>query len=188
VQAKRNKALNDEWECFLLARHGDEAASRKMISRHQPRLLALAMLVTGSSSAAEDVVQETFIRSLQASIKHQTGTVHGFLGTIAYRLALKERMRLLRDRDIETVDLSLSHHEENPLDRMLLSEKDDHVARAIYSLNVEHRDVLILRFYADKTYEEISELLQIPLGTVKSRIFNAVKSCREILRNKGILE
>ena len=60
-------------------------------------------------------------------------------------------------------------------------------AEAIRGLDDKYREVLVLRFYADHSYEEIADLLRIPLGTVKSRMFNAVKTCRMILKDKGIL-
>jgi len=54
------------------------------------------------------------------------------------------------------------------------------VASAINNLDNAHRDILLLRFYAGLSYDEIAVLLDIPLGTVKSRIFYAVKSCRDM--------
>jgi RNA polymerase sigma-70 factor (ECF subfamily) len=61
------------------------------------------------------------------------------------------------------------------------------VARALRTLDAEHRDVLVLRFYGGYSYEEIAKIVEAPLGTVKSRIFYAVKSCRETLQQKGVL-
>lgn len=179
-------AVNADWECFISAQRGDEKAWRVLVGRHQPRLTALALFITGSATAAEDVVQETFVRALGAKIKHKTGTVQGFLGTIAYRLALKEAKRVRRDRELD--ESSLQDHGRNPLDGVLSDERDRLVAEAICALDAEHRDVLTLRFYGDCNYEEIAEILQAPLGTVKSRIFYAVKSCRERLRQKGVME
>jgi RNA polymerase sigma-70 factor (ECF subfamily) len=178
--------VNAEWECLARAQLGDEIAWCELIRRHKARLKSLALLITGSAAAADDIVQETFVRALRARIRHRTGTVQGFMGTIAYRLALKELKSVQRNQGLGRVDSIDRGH--TPLDNVLLNERDRHVADAIRSLDAEHRDVLILRFYADHTYEEIAELLQISLGTVKSRIFYAFKSCRQTLREKGILE
>ena len=178
--------MNAEWEYLARAQLGDEIAWRELIRRHKARLTSLALLITGSAAAANDIVQETFVRALRAKIRHGTETVQGFMGTIAYRLALKELKSVQRNEKLGRVDLT--DHGYTPLDNVLLDERDRHVADAIRSLDAEHRDVLILRFYANHSYEEIAELLQISLGTVKSRIFYAVKSCRQILREKGILE
>jgi len=161
-------------------------AWRVLVGQHQTRLTALALFITGSAAAADDVVQETFVRALQSRIRRFTGTVHAYLGTIAYRLALKEVKRAGRDVELDGLDLADTAH--GPLDSILNDERDRLVAEAICTLDEEHRDVLTLRFYGGYSYEEMAELLQIPLGTVKSRIFYAVKSCRESLRLKGVLK
>ena len=180
------KAVNSDWECFIRARRGDETAWRALVGRHQARLLALALFITGSATAADDVVQETFVRALGASVRHSTGTVQGFFGTIAYRLALKEAKRTRRNVKLDGLDLP--DRGNDALDSILNNERDRFVAKAIETLDAEHRDVLVLRFYCGHSYEEIASILQAPLGTVKSRIFYAVKSCRQILRQKGVLE
>jgi len=169
----------------MRARDGDETAWREVVRQHQTRLATLALFITGSVSAADDVVQETFVRALDAKIRHRSGTVQGFLGTIAYRLALKEAKRVGRDVGLDELDLA--DHGKSALDNILSSERDCLVVEAILTLDSEHRDALILRFYGDCTYEEIAELTHSPLGTVKSRMFYAVKTCRETLRQKGIL-
>jgi RNA polymerase sigma-70 factor, ECF subfamily len=178
--------LNSDWDCLIRAQRGEEISCRALIEQYQTRLAALALLITGSAAAADDVVQETFVRALGAKLKNTTGTVQGFLGTIAYRLAQKESKRARRDMALDGCDPL--DQKPDPLDMVLIDERDRLVARAIGTLDVDHRDVLVLRFYGDHSFEEIAELLKIPLGTVKSRLFYAVKTCREILREKGVLE
>lgn len=179
-------AVSSDLECFTRAQRGDETAWRALVGQHQARLTALALFITGSAIAADDVVQETFVRALAARIKNSTGTVQGFLGTIAYRLALREAKRVRRNAELDELDLYEDGR--NALDSVLSDERDRLVAEAIGTLDAEHRDVLILRLYGGCSYEEIADILQAPLGTVKSRIFYAVKSCREALRQKGVLE
>ena len=178
--------MNAEWESFLRAQRGDETAWRVLIGQHQTRLTALALFITGSAAAADDVVQETFVRALRAKIKSVTGTVQGFLGIIAYRLALKEARRVQRNVELDGLDLADAG--QTPLDNLLNDERERLVAEAIAALDEGQRDVLILRLYSGHSYEEIARILQIPLGTVKSRVFYAVKSCRESLRQKGVLK
>lgn len=175
--------MNSEWECLAQARLGDESAWRRLVDGHQQRLLSLALLITGSVQAAEDIVQETFMRAIYAKITHYKGTVQGFLGTIAYRLSLKENIRLRRQENMDFVDITDKNN--NSLEKVLHDERDRCIAEAIRNLDARHRDVLLLRFYAGHSYDEIAELLQISTGTVKSRIFHAVKFCREALRRKG---
>lgn len=178
--------MDSWWDCFIKAKSGCDKSSLKIVENYQSRLTALAMLITGSVEAADDIVQETFIRALNTRLKSTTGSVQGYLGTIAYRLALKESKRT--EKNVGLNGLNLHDSSVNPLDNILIKERDKLVARTINTLDTNHRDVLVLRFYADHSYEEIASLLEVPLGTVKSRIFFAVKSCREILREKGVLK
>jgi len=178
------EAVDSEWACFASAQRGDEMAWRVLVARHRTRLAALALFVTGSTAAADEVVQETFVRALRARIRDTSGTVRGFLGTIAYRLAVKEALRLRRNVGIDGVDAPEGCRD--ALDLVLADERDRLVAGAIAALDAEHRDVLVLRFYGGHSYEEIAKTLGVPLGTVKSRIFYAVKSCRGTLKEKGV--
>jgi len=157
---------------------------RLLVEAHQARLAALALFITGSADAASDVAEETFLRALNATIKNESGTVRGFLGTIAYRLALKEAKR--DRRNVELDGLNLVRDSENALERILRDERDCAVAEVIAALDEAHRSVLALRFYGGFSYEEIAVEVGAPLGTVKSRIFYAVKYCRETLKQRGV--
>jgi RNA polymerase sigma-70 factor (ECF subfamily) len=119
-------------------------------------------------------------------VTHCDGDVKGYLGTIAFRLALKERERAGRCVNIEDADRK--DRNPDPLEEMLLEEREKIAIDAIRKLNAKLKDVMVLRLYSGHSYEKIAELLRISLGTVKSRMFNAVKACREELRRKGVLE
>jgi RNA polymerase sigma-70 factor (ECF subfamily) len=178
--------VNPEWELFFRARGGNEKAWRELVGKFQTRLAALALLITGSAAATDDIVQETFLRAFEAGIRNTAGTVSGYLGTIAYRLALKEVKRLRREADLE--GKYLPDDSGNPLESILTRERDRLVAEAIGALDDAHRETLVLRFYGGHSYDEIASILQIPSGTVKSRMFNAVATCRMLLRQKGVLK
>ena len=178
---------SDEWQRFLQAQNGDQNSWRALVEIYRPRLTTLALLITGSVATAEDIVQETFVRAANSDLKHTNGTVSGYLGTITYRLAVKEARRNNRSTELDQTEPA-DHNGRTPLDHILRNEQERQVAAAIRNLDQQHREVLVLRFYSEHSYTEIAALLDIPLGTVKSRMFNAVKSCRELLRTKGILE
>lgn len=178
--------MSSDWQTFERARAGEATAWRELVASQQPRLIALALFVTGAPTLVDDIVQETFVRALQAKVTHRSGTVESYLGTIAFRLAVKAGKA--EKRQVGLSEAHLPAADSDPLQRILREERDCQVAHAIEGLSVEQREVLLLRFYGEQSYEEIARTLQVPLGTVKSRIFKAVKSCREALRRKGVLE
>jgi RNA polymerase sigma-70 factor (ECF subfamily) len=177
--------VDPEWDCLIRAQRGEKFAWGELVAGTQPRLMALALLITGSRAVAEDVVQETFSRALASKLKHTSGTVLGFLSTIAYRLALKELHNA--SRHVHAECLELADNRSSPLDNLLAEERDRAVALAITNLDITHREVLVMRFYGGHSYEEIAAELGIPTGTVKSRMFYAVRACRDALRQAGVL-
>jgi len=186
VHSKGTYEVSDDWRDLERARHGDEAAWRRLMERHLSRLAAFALLLTGSPEFAQDAAQEAFVRLLKANPNPEGGTLRGYLTTIVYHLALNENRRSGRHQDIE--DFSLEDESPSALEEMVRSERERLVVGAICALDNVHRTVLVLRFYGEHTYEEIAVLTGAPLGTVKSRLFYAVKQCREWLKMKGVLE
>jgi RNA polymerase sigma-70 factor (ECF subfamily) len=177
--------LSSDWELLERAGLGDERAWSELVRRHHQRLLGMVLLITGSPEAAEDISQEAFVRLFRSRLERR-GSVGGWLSTTAYRLAVKENRRGQHRSVLDGIDLP--DPSGSPLDTVLTEERDRHVAAAIRALDPPHRDVMVLRFYGGHRYEEIARLTGVPLGTVKSRIFHAVKSCQTILRERGILE
>jgi RNA polymerase sigma-70 factor, ECF subfamily len=177
---------HSDWDCLRRALKGSGADWQRLIERHHPRLVAQLLLLTGCPDSAKDLAQEAFLRLLHANLSHERGTVQGLLSTIAYRLAFKEKARRKRNLSLDGVDLP--DPAASPLSALIRNERDLYLAEIVRSLDTEHREVLVLRFYGGHSYEEIAALMEIPLGTVKSRIFNAVKTCRERLRKVGIIE
>jgi RNA polymerase sigma-70 factor (ECF subfamily) len=150
------------------------------------RLAALALLLTGSPEFAQDAAQEAFVRLLKANPDPEQGTLSGYLSTIVYHFALKENRRTGRHQNIE--NQSLESDSPSALEQMVRNERERLVVRAICALDDAHRTTIALRFYGNHSYEEIAALTGVPMGTVKSRLFYAVKQCREWLKRKGVLE
>ncbi len=175
-----------DWDCLANARNGDEAAWQRLIERHHPRLIRMTFLITGSMHTAQDLVQETFIRLLRLRANPRGGCFSAYLSRIAFNLALKEKKRIQRNRTLD--DLNPVDKAPTPLEALMKKERDRCLAKVIGSLEENHRHILVLRFYGGHSYEEIARITNLPLGTVKSRIFYAVKQCRKGLHEKGIIE
>jgi RNA polymerase sigma-70 factor (ECF subfamily) len=88
--------IENGWGHLARARKGDQEAWSALFKEHAPHLLRMAALLTGSSDAARDCVQETFVRVLDSVINHQNGSLRAYLSTITYRLAVKESIRQRR--------------------------------------------------------------------------------------------
>jgi RNA polymerase sigma factor (sigma-70 family) len=174
-----------DWELMHRARDGDESAWRELTRRHRPRLIKLCLLIARDMQASEDITEETLLRLLHYGREQEGGSFSSLTSTIAYRAALKERSKQKKLQPLEGVERA--DNEISALDHIMKSERDIQLMKAIHSLDESHRDILILRFYGDHSYEEISKLTSLPLGTVKSRIFYAVKHCRELLKDEGFM-
>lgn len=177
--------MTDDWDCLDQARGGNGTAWRTLFDRHYPLLVRVAFFITGSLESAQDVAQEAFVSLIRANIRHRDGSLKAFLGTIAYRLALKERMRLHPLRKLDT--FAIVDESPSSLEKAVRDETDRLIVHAILTLALEYREVMTLRFFGGHSYEEIARIMEIPIGTVKSRIFYAIKSCREKLKEQGVL-
>lgn len=178
--------MTADWELFEQAQSGRESAWRELLERHGEGLTKMAYLITGSLATAQDIVQDSFVELYRKPPRHRRGSFRSYLSTMVYHGALKAKRRALKflpfDGNDDTLPVS------SPPEDFVSKERDRAVANTIMSLDREHRDILILRFYGGHSYETISEMMALPLGTVKSRIFYAVKSCRVRLRKEGWLE
>jgi len=164
---------------------GSQEAWKSLFEQYSPQLLRMAALLTGSTDAARDCVQEAFVRVFKGAVLHHKGSFRAYISTIAYRLALKEnhRVRRLTPTSVENTTSS----DPSPLDVAIADERQREVVRVIRDLPANHRDILILRFHGEHSYEEIAGMTGLPLGTVKSRIFHAVRVARTAMKKRGIL-
>lgn len=175
------RTLNIDWDMLEKAKEGSQSAWKYLLHKYQPGLLRLAAMVTGSPDSAADVLQETFIRLYKSPVKHQQGSFKAYITTIAYRLALQAKRKTARFFSLGEKDFP--DESPTPVQSVIQSDRDRAMMRIIDSLEPDHKEVLLLRFYGDYTYEEIANITGVPLGTVKSRIFYAVKKCREQMRS-----
>ncbi|HEX7571898.1 MAG TPA: RNA polymerase sigma factor, partial [Bacteroidota bacterium] len=161
-------------------------AWRDLFERHYPSLVRMTSSITGSVETGHDLAQESFVRLLHVRIRNHTGTFKSFLSTIAYRLALKERTR--HNSHLPSDPALIADGSPSPLELAIRDETDMIIFRVIQSLSAEHREILTLRLIGGHSYEEIARMTDVPLGTVKSRMFYAVKLCREELKERGVFK
>lgn len=175
-----------DWNYLLEARKGDQEASKKLFYKYNKLLIRMTFLITGSLDSAKDIAQESFIRVLNRKIKHNDGNFKAFITTIAYRLALKEKYRFQKNQRLNSDDYS--DNKPSPLEIQISDEQQRYLYKTITKLPDKQKEILVLRLYGEHSYETIAEIMNLPIGTVKSRIFYAVKSCKNDLKENGVLE
>jgi RNA polymerase sigma-70 factor (ECF subfamily) len=165
---------------------GDRLAIEVLVRRYQNYVYRLCYLVMRSEQDAEDMTQETFIRAFRALPRFEIREGTSFEAWL-YRIAInacRSRMRRKWYQVLpwpEPAPQLVAEPEEQP-DRVLIQgERRDRLLEAIDSLGEKHRLVVILRYYAGLSNEEIARTLNIPSGTVRSRLHIARQRLRELL-------
>lgn len=166
---------------------GDQAALAALVARHHTLLLGyLYRLVGGDHPLAEDLVQETFLRILRQRMRSPDRPFKPWLYKIATNLARDHfksasvRQRVRRGDEEESL-LHLYDSAPGPEERALAAEQVGEVRAALAQLSEDYRIVILLRFYQGLSLQEIAEILEIPLGTVKSRLSVGVHRLRAVL-------
>ncbi len=177
------------------ARRGDPAAFERLALLHKDRIYNYVLRMIGNASEAEDLTQEVFLRAFLHIRKFRgAASFSTWLYRIASNLcvdALRRRQReeahfLDLDAPLTTGDDKLSRQvpDSNPTPDRAVQDKELHrkIQEAIASLSDKLREVVVLYDILGVPYEEISQIVGCPLGTVKSRLFNARMQLRDILR------
>ena len=173
---------------------GDSDAFGEVVRRWERKIYALAYGITGSVEDARDAAQETFIsayRNLQGF--RGEAKVSSWLHRIAVNhcITRKRRARVRAETGIEDEleaagerFLSTTEHE-SPARAAEAKEQTEAVRRAVAALPPELREVVLMKEFEDLTFQEIADALQIPLSTVKSRLYTALKQLRMKLERYG---
>ncbi len=177
VKSIKEKTVTDEQ---LIARfqQGDLQAFDVLVRRYKDQLLNFVYRFVGNRSDAEDIVQETFLRVYKN--KHYYKEIAKFstwVYTIASNLAKTELRRRKRHKIFsvsnfvnEERDYDIPDRDHSPERKVDGTLKEDIIQKAIEKLPPKFKEVIILRDVQGFAYEEISQILNIPLGTVKSRV------------------
>jgi RNA polymerase sigma-70 factor (ECF subfamily) len=173
-------AQADELELIAQAQRGDRAAFGKLVRRHRAGVVNVVYRMSGDADLAEDAAQEAFIRAWQ----HLPGyRPRSPFRNWLYRIATNAARDALR-RDKGTLDLDdlpLADPGQSPEAALEGQERADQVRQAVSELPPASRAVLVLREYEGLSYREIAETLDIPMGTVMSRLNYARKLMLEKL-------
>ncbi|NLT25690.1 MAG: sigma-70 family RNA polymerase sigma factor [Microbacteriaceae bacterium] len=177
----------DEAGLLARAKQGDRRAFDELLRPYRDRLWAVCLRTTGHRADAEDALQDALIAIWQNLPKFRG---EASISTWAFRIASNAALAVLRRRREVTVD---DEHAEHVFDRPDGSDHAednavrDRVQRALSTLSEDFRTVLVLREFADYTYEQIADYQQVPVQTVRSRLNRARKQLKEaLLAQEGV--
>jgi RNA polymerase sigma-70 factor (ECF subfamily) len=160
------------------AQRGSAAALEQLFRSHWPRAYRAALLVVGDAAAAEDIAQESFLAAVRALDRFDRRRPFGpWLHRIVVNRAIDwSRARTLRRELAADAVAEPAAPEREPAGRA------EELAAALAELGAEHRAVIVLRYLLDYTPGEIAELLDLPRGTVNSRLRRGLDRLEEELR------
>jgi RNA polymerase sigma-70 factor (ECF subfamily) len=187
------RAESDE-QLVARLREGDAAALRSLMERYQAPLYGYLRRMLSSADDAEDLFQETFLRVLKHAARFQTDRrFRPWIYAIATNL-VRNTYRSRSYRQALTLDAGeesesgpslasqLVGREALPSAAAEAAETADRVRRAVSDLPEKGRVALVLYYYQGLSYDEIATALEVPLGTVKSRIHNAMARLGDTIR------
>ena len=184
IDEKNGTAADEDMEFVLLCQKGNGDAFEVLVERHQKKMFNIAYRITGDYEDAGEVTQEAFFSAFKAINKFRgEAKFSTWLTGITINHA-KNRIKQKASRsrfEVEPVDDPVSH-EIPVIERLEQKEVQKKIQECINSLDGEYREVLVLRDIEGFSYEEIHDILKIPDGTVKSRLFrarDALKNCLE---------
>ncbi len=202
VQSKKENFLSEEeWQKIKKAsdeklveiiRQGKIRAYKELIKRYRYKLLAYLYRLTGNKEEAEDLLQNVFVKFYNNIEK--IDTTRKFSSWI-YRIAHNEAINFLKRRsqhywisidDIQSSKdkLEITDLEKSPIDAWLKKELKQEMDKALEKIPIKYKEVLMLRYYHDKSYEEISEILGKPVNTVGTLLNRAKKKLMEIMKKR----
>ncbi len=179
-----NKAVIDNLADIVeKVRSGDATAFTTLVNGYSGYVYRTAFALMHNPQDAEDIVQEAFLKVYRSIGQLQESyAFHTWLTRLVTNLCL-DRLKKHTPTPVAEISYSASSRDITP-------DWDQHlmVIEAVKQLNIEHREVLVMREWQGYDYKEIAAMLKIPLGTVKSRIYAARLHLKQILNNSGYIK
>jgi RNA polymerase sigma-70 factor, ECF subfamily len=181
-----NQAASDEVLIQRIAK-GDRLAMQVLFARHHVRVFRFVLRLIGNESVAEELISEVFL-----DVWRQADRFEGRSAVSTWMLAIArfKALSVLRKRPEEELDEEAASAIEDPTDdpeiTMQKKDKSDVLRKCLHSLSPEHREIIDLVYYHEKSVEEVAEIVGIPENTVKTRMFYARKKLAELLKAAGV--
>ena len=180
-------AEQDDVLLVTASKRGDQDAFAQLVQRHQRRVFNLIFRMLQDYEEASEITQETFLAAWQALPSFRgDARFSTWLYRIAYNSALKQLEQRKRDRQLQTAmqaeQMLADAGNEGRIERELeLRARQEFIRENLATLPAKYRIVLVLRHIQDLTYEEMAEILTVPIGTIKTHLFRARNLLKERL-------
>lgn len=158
--------------------NGDSQAWEVIVTSYTGRLLNMGYRYLGSYAVAEELTQDIFLKVYQnlASFHPETGSLKSWIMKVGrnliidYYRAHRREKNVAGSEELEVLDLDCSGKLDSPFDNLYLREKAEYLHSLLGRISPELKEAVILRDIEGLSYQEISDRIDIPVGTVKSRI------------------
>ncbi len=166
---------------------GDRLAMQVLFARHHVRVYRFVLRIVRNQATAEDLISEVFL-----DVWRQAGKFEGRSAVSTWLLSIArfKALSALRRRPDEELDEEAAEQIEDTADDPEAAlEKKDKAAilrQCLTALSTDHREIIDLVYYHEKSVEEVAEIVGIPEATVKTRMFYARKKLSELLKERGI--
>ncbi|HLK47418.1 MAG TPA: sigma-70 family RNA polymerase sigma factor [Bryobacteraceae bacterium] len=196
VQGHRNlieRALDPEHSLVAQCLSGDETAWEELVRSHTRHVYGLCFRFTGSSTEAQDLTQEVFVRVFRTlkSFRSTEGSFGTWLARVTRNLLIDHYRRTRQERVTDSIDDQLPRLEQEgtavrPDQALAGREASELLQAALQKLSPDLREAVILRDLQEMEYREIAQVLNIPEGTVKSRINRGRAELGRLLRKQKL--
>ncbi len=180
------RSLSDDASLIAATLAGDTAAFGQLVGRYQDRLYNSLLRILGSAEDAADIVQDAFVQAYTKLASFRgSSAFYTWLYRIAFNLAMSHARR---GHKTASLDGRKTLAGDEPMDGqptaeagLLEQERAELVHAALAELSLEYRQILVLREIDGCHYDQIAEILELPVGTVRSRLFRARLQMRDLL-------
>jgi RNA polymerase sigma-70 factor (ECF subfamily) len=166
---------------------GDRLAMQVLFARHHVRVYRFVLRVVRDQTKAEDLISEVFL-----DVWRQADRFEGRSAVSTWLLAIArfKALSALRRRPDEELDEeaaeAIEDPSDNPEESLAKKDKSSVIRKCLEGLSADHREIIDLVYYHEKSVEEVAEIVGIPENTVKTRMFYARKKLAELLKAAGI--
>lgn len=180
------QSVSDE---TLIARiaGGDRVAMQVLYARHHVRVYRFVLRIVRNEATAEDLISEVFLDVWRQASKFEArSAATTWMLSIARFKALSAMRRRSEDELDDATAERIEDQADNPETALAKKDKGAVLRNALNGLSTEHREVIDLVYYHEKSVEEVASIIAIPEATVKTRMFYARKKLAELLREQGV--